>query len=148
MPAEIDADSLGTLVDLFETSTARFADRPALTCFGSSMTYAALGSASRAVAAWLAAQGLAKGDRVAIMMPNVPAYAVAIFGVLVAGGTVVNSTRSTRRASCRRSSTIPAPASCSCSRTSPTPSPRRCPGSPSTAWCSPVRATASGSRAG
>ncbi|MCJ2078951.1 AMP-binding protein [Methylobacterium sp. E-016] len=90
MPAEIDADSLGTLVDLFETSTARFADRPALTCFGSSMTYAALGSASRAVAAWLAAQGLAKGDRVAIMMPNVPAYAVAIFGVLVAGGTVVN----------------------------------------------------------
>ena len=90
MPAEIDADSLGTLVDLFETSTARFAPRPAVTCFGSSMTYAAMGAAARALAAWLAAQGIAKGDRVAIMMPNVPAYAVAIFGVLVAGGTVVN----------------------------------------------------------
>ncbi|WP_375455422.1 AMP-binding protein [uncultured Methylobacterium sp.] len=90
MPAEIDADRLGTLVDLFETSTARFADRPAVTCFGAAMSYAALGQASRAVAAWLGAQGIAKGDRVAIMMPNVPAYAVAIFGVLAAGGTVVN----------------------------------------------------------
>ncbi|RZK82854.1 MAG: long-chain fatty acid--CoA ligase, partial [Methylobacterium sp.] len=90
MPPEIDADSLGTLVDLFETSTVRFAQRPAVTCFGSSMTYAAMGADARALAAWLAAQGLAKGDRVAIMMPNVPAYAVAIFGVLVAGCTVVN----------------------------------------------------------
>lgn len=90
MPAEIEAAGLGTLVDLFETSTARFAARPAVTCFGASMSYAALGTASRAVAAWLQGQGLAKGDRVAIMMPNVPAYAVAIFGVLAAGGTVVN----------------------------------------------------------
>ena len=90
VPAEIDVESLGTLADLFETSVAAFADRPAILCFGSTMTYASLGKQARALAAWLRAQGLAKGDRVAIMLPNVPAYAVALFGVLAAGGTVVN----------------------------------------------------------
>ncbi|MCJ2095611.1 AMP-binding protein [Methylobacterium sp. J-072] len=90
VPAEIDVESLGTLVDLFETSVTAFADRPAILCFGSTMTYASLGKQARALAAWLRAQGLAKGDRVAIMLPNVPAYAVALFGVLSAGGTVVN----------------------------------------------------------
>ena len=90
MPAEIDVAHLGTLVDLFETSTADFADRPAMLCFDSALTYAGLGKAARALAAWLQAEGLAKGDRVAIMLPNVPAYAVAIFGILKAGGTVVN----------------------------------------------------------
>jgi len=90
VPAEIDVDSLGTLVDLFETSVSAFADRPAMLCFGSTLTYAGLGKQARALAAWLRAQGLAKGDRVAIMLPNVPAYAVALFGVLSAGGTVVN----------------------------------------------------------
>ena len=90
VPAEIDVESLGTLADLFETSVAAFADRPAILCFGSTMSYASLGKQARALAAWLRAQGLAKGDRVAIMLPNVPAYAVALFGVLSAGGTVVN----------------------------------------------------------
>ena len=90
VPAEIDVDSLGTLVDLFETSVSAFANRPAMLCFGSTLTYAGLGKQARALAAWLRAQGLAKGDRVAIMLPNVPAYAVALFGVLSAGGTVVN----------------------------------------------------------
>ncbi|MEE7447406.1 long-chain fatty acid--CoA ligase [Methylobacterium radiotolerans] len=91
VPAEIDVAGLGTLVDLFETSVAAFADRPATLCFGSAMTYATLGRQARDLAAWLRGQGLAKGDRVAIMLPNVPAYAVAIFGVLLAGGTVVNT---------------------------------------------------------
>ncbi|MCJ2058156.1 AMP-binding protein [Methylobacterium sp. J-048] len=90
IPAEIDVETLGTLVDLFETSVTAFADRPAMLCFGSTMTYASMGKQARALAAWLRAQGLAKGDRVAIMLPNVPAYAVALFGVLSAGGTVVN----------------------------------------------------------
>ncbi|MDP4002548.1 AMP-binding protein [Methylobacterium sp. NEAU K] len=90
VPAEIDVAGLGTLVDLFETSMSAFADRPAMFCFGSTMSYATLGRQARALAAWLRSQGLAKGDRVAIMLPNVPAYAVAIFGVLSAGGTVVN----------------------------------------------------------
>ncbi|MGU3667032.1 AMP-binding protein [Methylobacterium sp. A49B] len=91
VPPEIDVAGLGTLNDLFETSMAAFADRPAMLCFGSTMTYATLGQQARDLAAWLARQGLAKGDRVAIMLPNVPAYPVAIFGVLLAGGTVVNT---------------------------------------------------------
>lgn len=91
VPAEIDVAVLGTLVDLFETSVTAFASRPAMLCFGSTMTYATLGQQARDLAAWLRGQGLAKGDRVAIMLPNVPAYAVAIFGVLLAGGTVVNT---------------------------------------------------------
>ncbi|MCJ2065426.1 AMP-binding protein [Methylobacterium sp. J-088] len=91
VPVEIDLAQLGTLVDLFETSAATFADRPAMLCFGSAMTYATLSQQARDLAAWLQAEGLAKGDRVAIMLPNVPAYAVAIFGVLLAGGTVVNT---------------------------------------------------------
>ena len=90
VPQDVDVDSLGTLADLFETSTAAFADRQALICFGSSLTYRQLGADARAVAAWLAAQGIGKGDRVAIMMPNVPAYPIALFGVLAAGCTVVN----------------------------------------------------------
>jgi long-chain acyl-CoA synthetase len=91
VPAEIDVAGLGTLVDLFQSSVAAFADRPAMLCFGSTMTYATLGQQARDLAAWLQGQGLAKGDRVAIMLPNVPAYAVAIFGVLLAGGVVVNT---------------------------------------------------------
>ncbi|MBE7247803.1 MAG: AMP-binding protein, partial [Actinomycetospora chiangmaiensis] len=91
VPAEIDVARLGTLVDLFETSAASFADRPAMLCFGSAMTYATLSQQARDLAAWLQTEGLAKGDRVAIMLPNVPAYAVAIFGVLLAGGTIVNT---------------------------------------------------------
>jgi long-chain acyl-CoA synthetase len=90
VPAEIDAGSVGTLVDLFDDSVKRFAERPAVQCFGSRLTYASIGASAEALAAWLATQNVAKGDRVALMMPNVPAYPVAIFGVLLAGCTVVN----------------------------------------------------------
>ena len=90
IPAEIDIDGLGTLVEMFEASTARFADRKAVICFGASMSYAQLGALARAFAVWLQGQGIAKGDRVAVMMPNVPAYPVALFGTLLAGATVVN----------------------------------------------------------
>ncbi|AWN36058.1 AMP-binding protein [Methylobacterium radiodurans] len=90
MPAEIEVDGLGTLVDMFEASTARFADRTAVICFGISLSYAQLGALARAFATWLQGQGIAKGDRVAIMMPNVPAYPVALFGTLLTGATVVN----------------------------------------------------------
>ncbi len=90
VPTEIDVAGLGTLVDLFEDTLRRHPDRPAVQCFGSRITYRALGESARAVAAWLAAQGYGKGDRIAIMMPNVPAYPVTIIGVLMAGCTVVN----------------------------------------------------------
>ena len=90
IPHEIDADSLGTVVDLFDRSVLRFAERPALTCFGASLRYREVGAAAQAVAAWLASQGFGKGDRVAVMMPNVPACPVTLLGVLAAGCTVVN----------------------------------------------------------
>ncbi|MET0367755.1 MAG: AMP-binding protein [Methylobacterium sp.] len=90
MPAEIDVASLKTLPDLFAHSIAAFPDRPAATCFGSHLTYAELGRQARALAAYLQADGVAKGDRVAIMLPNVPTYVVAIVAVHLAGAVVVN----------------------------------------------------------
>jgi long-chain acyl-CoA synthetase len=90
IPPTIEDGKLGTLVDIFRTSLQDFADRPALESFGKRMTYRELGEAAAAVASWLQSQGLKKGDRVAIMLPNVMAYPAILFGVLSAGLTVVN----------------------------------------------------------
>ena len=56
IPADIDVDAVGTVVDLFDRSVLRFAERPAITCFGASLRYREVGAAAQAVAAWLAAQ--------------------------------------------------------------------------------------------
>jgi AMP-binding enzyme len=90
VPAEIDVERVGTLVDLFRDSVSRYATQPALESFGTRMTYAELGEAADAVASWLQGRGLGKGDRVAIMLPNVLAYPAILFGSLIAGCTVVN----------------------------------------------------------
>ncbi|MDJ1159239.1 AMP-binding protein [Chelatococcus sp. SYSU_G07232] len=90
VPAELDEASFGTLVELFRNATRSFADRPAYESFGKRITYGEFAGAAEAVASWLQAQGLRKGDRVAIMMPNVLAYPAALFGVLLGGYTVVN----------------------------------------------------------
>ena len=90
VPHEIDEAGLGTLVDLFRSSVQRYPERSAAESFGVRMSYAELGARAGAVAAWLQARGLAKGDRVAVMLPNVIAYPAILFGVLVAGCTVVN----------------------------------------------------------
>lgn len=90
VPATIDEARIGTLAELIQGSVERFADRPAFESFGKSLTYAEIGEGARAVASWLQGRGLKKGDRVAIMMPNVLAYPVALFGVLIGGFTVVN----------------------------------------------------------
>jgi long-chain acyl-CoA synthetase len=87
---EIDPAEPRTLVEIFRRSVADHADRIALESFGATLTYAQFGRAARAIAAWLRAQGVKKGDRVAIMSPNVMAYPPLIFGVLLAGGAVVN----------------------------------------------------------
>ena len=89
-PKGIDEAAVGTLVGLFDSAVERFANQPALESFGKRMTYAELGAHAEAVAAWLQAQPLQRGDRVAIMMPNVMAYAPVMFGILKAGLTVVN----------------------------------------------------------
>jgi long-chain acyl-CoA synthetase len=90
VPADIDETSYTTLVDMFRTAVAEYPAHTALESFGATMDYTEFGRAARAVAAWLQAQGIAKGDRVAIMSPNVMAYPPILFGVLLAGGVVVN----------------------------------------------------------
>ncbi|RWR03793.1 long-chain fatty acid--CoA ligase [[Pantoea] beijingensis] len=91
VPAEIDAQRYTSLIDLFEQAAARYADRPAFINMGQVMTFRKLEERSRAFAAYLQeGLGLKKGDRVALMMPNLLQYPIAMFGVLRAGMIVVN----------------------------------------------------------
>ena len=91
VPADINPDRYQSLVELFETATVRYADQPAFTNMGETMTFRKLEERSRAFAAWLQqGLGLKKGDRVALMMPNLLQYPVALFGILRAGMVVVN----------------------------------------------------------
>jgi long-chain acyl-CoA synthetase len=88
--ATIDETMLANLADMLRESIKTYAERPALESFGKRLTYAEVGRAADAVASWLQSQGLEKGDRVAIMLPNVAAYLPVLYGVLIAGYTVVN----------------------------------------------------------
>ncbi len=91
IPAEIDVDKFASLKDVLATSCARFADLPAFSSMGTRLTFRQLDEASRAFAAWLQkSAGLRRGDRVALMLPNLLQYPVALFGVLRAGLVVVN----------------------------------------------------------
>ncbi len=90
VPAEIDPTRYPSLVAMFEESFRAHAANGACECMGSTLSYAELDAASRALAAWLSSKGLVRGARVAIMMPNVLQYPVAIAAVLRAGLTVVN----------------------------------------------------------
>src|SRR5215203_2326790 len=90
VPAEIDVNQYPSLVALLDESFRRFGDRTAYKFMGKAITFKEVDQASAAFAAWLQAQGLAKGDRVAVMMPNVPQYPVAVAAILRAGLVVVN----------------------------------------------------------
>nr|OYN53866.1 long-chain-fatty-acid--CoA ligase [Pectobacterium carotovorum] len=91
VPAEIDPDRYSSLIEMFESSVKRYADRPAFVNMGEVMTFRKLEERSRAFAAYLQNQlKLQKGERVALMMPNLLQYPVALFGVLRAGLVVVN----------------------------------------------------------
>jgi len=90
VPAEIDPSQYASLVTLFEESFQKFRARSAYLSMGKSMSYGELDELSQAFGAYLQSKGLKKGDRVAVMMPNVLQYPVAIAGVLRAGFTVVN----------------------------------------------------------
>jgi len=91
IPAEIDLDRYASLNDMLATSCARFADLPAFNSMGTVLTFRQLDEGSRAFAAWLQKRaGLRRGDRVALMLPNLLQYPVALFGVLRAGMVVVN----------------------------------------------------------
>ncbi len=93
-PAEVvehvDASQFASLNALLDESFRKYANRPAYRFMGKAISYAQVDELSRAFAAYLQSQGFVKGDRVALMMPNVPQYPVAVAGVLRAGCVVVN----------------------------------------------------------
>ncbi|HQU80994.1 MAG TPA: long-chain-fatty-acid--CoA ligase [Azonexus sp.] len=90
VPAEISIDHVPSLVALFEDACRKYADKMAYVSMGREMTYGELDSLTRDFAGWLQSLGLKKGDRVALMMPNLLQYPVALFGTLRAGCVVVN----------------------------------------------------------
>jgi long-chain acyl-CoA synthetase len=90
VPADIDVAQYPSLVHLLEESFKKYAGRPAYSFMGKELSFSQTDSLSQAFAAYLQALGLCKGDRVAIMMPNVPQYPVAVAAILRAGLVVVN----------------------------------------------------------
>jgi long-chain acyl-CoA synthetase len=90
VPAEIDASQYDSLVSLMEESFSKYADRTAYSFMGQNIGYQETDLKSQALAAYLQSLGLEKGDRVAVMMPNVPQYPVAVAAILRAGLVVVN----------------------------------------------------------
>ncbi|WP_292189072.1 long-chain fatty acid--CoA ligase [Mesorhizobium sp.] len=90
VPAEIGALPFGSIGDLLADACKQYASRPAFTCMGKTVTYAEVERQSAAFGAYLQSTGLQKGARVALMMPNVLQYPVAMMAVLRAGYIVVN----------------------------------------------------------
>jgi long-chain acyl-CoA synthetase len=90
IPSEIDFGQYRSIGELFESSTRKFRDRPAYTNMGRTISFGDLDRLSRDFGAWLQAKGLAKGTRIAVMMPNCLQYPACLFGTLRAGGVVVN----------------------------------------------------------
>jgi long-chain acyl-CoA synthetase len=91
IPAEIDPDAHRSVVEMLEGAMKRFADKPAFRCFGQTLTYADTDRLSRAFAAYLQRRlGVKKGDRIAVMLPNIPAFPVAMMGIVRAGAAQVN----------------------------------------------------------
>ena len=88
--ADIDTATYSSLVALMEASFAQYANRVAYNFMGKDISYAQTDRLSQSFAGYLQSLGLSKGDRVAIMMPNVPQYPVAVAGILRAGFVVVN----------------------------------------------------------
>ena len=91
IPCEINPDAYASVVEMLEGAMQRFAHKPAFRCFGHTLTYADTDRLSRHFAAYLQEKrGVKKGDRVAVMLPNIPAFPLAMLGVVRAGGVQVN----------------------------------------------------------
>jgi long-chain acyl-CoA synthetase len=91
VPAEIDLDGYSSILDLFDKALEDYGSRSAYLNFGKSLTFSEWDRLSRDFAAYLQSVGLQKGDRIALMLPNILQYPVAIMGALRAGLTVVNT---------------------------------------------------------
>ena len=90
VPADIDVQQYNSLVGLLDESFAKYANRTAYSFLGKDISYAQTDRESLAMAGYLQSLGLNKGDRIAIMMPNVPQYPVVVAAILRAGYVVVN----------------------------------------------------------
>jgi long-chain acyl-CoA synthetase len=90
VPVEIDPSRYSSVADLLEEAFREHRAKPAFVCMGKEMSYAELDALSRKLAAWFQSKGIARGARIAIMMPNVLQYPVAIAAILRAGYVVVN----------------------------------------------------------
>src|SRR3974390_217262 len=91
IPCEIDPDVHGSVLERLEAAMRRYADKPAFRCFGQTLTYADTDRLSRNFAAYLQGKlGVKKGDRIAVMLPNIPAFPLAMIGIIRAGGVQVN----------------------------------------------------------
>jgi long-chain acyl-CoA synthetase len=90
VPADIDVNRYGSVVEMMEESFQKFADRSAFSFMGKELSYKQIDELSQTFGAYLQSLGLAKGDRVAVMMPNVMQYPVAVAGIMRAGYTLVN----------------------------------------------------------
>jgi len=90
-PTEINPDIYSSLVDMYEEVFRKYHSRPAFLYMGKSITYGQLDQQTRQLAAYFASIGLEAGDRIALMMPNMMQYPIALFGALRAGLVVVNT---------------------------------------------------------
>lgn len=90
VPADIDVNRYASLVQAFDEWIEKYRDRIAFVSLGSEITYAEVSRQAHAFAAWLQAQGVKQGERVALMMPNCFQYPICLFGTLIAGAVVVN----------------------------------------------------------
>ena len=91
IPADIDIARYASVLDMFDETIRKFADKPAFSNFGKSLSFTHLDQMSKRFAGFLQELGgLTKGDRIAVMMPNLLQYPVVLFGILRAGMTVVN----------------------------------------------------------
>lgn len=91
VPANIDADCYPTLVQMFEETFKKYSALPAFSCRGKSLTFQQIDTYSRQFGAYLHSRGLEPGDKIALMMPNLLQYPIALFGALRAGVVVVNT---------------------------------------------------------
>ncbi|HUN68249.1 MAG TPA: long-chain-fatty-acid--CoA ligase [Burkholderiales bacterium] len=90
VPAEIDVNAYRSIPHLIDENVGKYRDRPAYICMGKTITFGDVDQLSTRFGAWLQSRGIAKGARVAVMMPNILQYPAAVFGILRAGLTVVN----------------------------------------------------------
>ncbi|NJL74828.1 MAG: AMP-binding protein, partial [Saprospiraceae bacterium] len=91
IPADIDVQQYNSLLEMLEESFKKYASLPAFSNMGKTMTYSEIDKLSNQFGAFLQSKGLKKGDRIAIMMPNLLQYPIALFGAFKAGLVVVNT---------------------------------------------------------